>query len=643
MRCRRTIAALVAIILGLVCSGHSLALADLSMAGERGDFGVWRVGPATDPDCEFQDIQDAIDDMIDDDGGFSTAFITISGPPSLHQGNTYFISSANIDSVRTLHVWGGFDSCSDSSPSGGRSVLDADRNDRVFELRYDAEDSDPVIEIWLRNLEITGGLANDGDGGAGIRIRGHSGRQRIRLDNLVIDDNRTLDTFGLLSAHGGGISLRATAGSSSTAPWITVHSPFQGLEITNNRAQARGGGIACDNFTGDDNPPIELENATIRGNRARTDGGGLSIAGCTNVHLRASAADLFGPGVHLNIAGDGEDGFGGGIHVANGGELRVNPRGTTHAALISANSADAGGGIWASDLDTVVLLFNTNIRGNTTGGTGGGIHLQNFAFLEMGRDGVGAAGPAGTCLEDIQNPLCSRIENNAADGNGGAIRIDFATARINQTWLTGNTSAGLGSAGSLSDHASLTLEGAAISGNSGSSRLFQIVDSVLNLRWSTIAGNRDPDDPPLQVFRHLDAEPSVNNLAVENSIVWEPGATMINADGDDATAQAHCMIGHTSEDNSGFDELEFYSHIDPRLVAPQSNDLRLRIDSPAVDYCDDEVSPPLHNDLHNNPRGVDVGGPLTEAPDGKGGAFDLGVHERQSVEELIFHDRFENQ
>lgn len=606
-----------------------LAVMALPLPAQTGE---WRVGPATDPDCDFQDIQDAVDATAANDGGLSTINVRVAGDATDHHGNTYTVDAADFDNVDTLRIIGGHASCSTSTPDPGeRTVLDADANGRVFHLVYDAADADPVRTIELQNLEITGGLADFA--GGGIRIQGHSGRHRVRLGNVLITGNNT-QGFG----SGGGISLETDRASDRVTSWLVID---RGSVLHNNRADGGGGGLACFNTSGGNNPPVLLFETPVISNQAVFNGGGLALSGCRNVSIRTAE---FGNGIQLNVAGsENELGDGGGIHVANGGQLTVEASGTEHAAVIFGNGADNGGGVAVVDDGSTAELVNVRVTTNSADQDGGGILVRD-ADLVMGRTG-GVTGFPGDCRPQFDSASrCSVIFGNTAGEDGGGIavfgpesgRINRAT--IDQTLIHGNFSdAGLGSV-AYQSIAELVMEGAAVYENQGSSELFHVADGgALFMSWSTIAGNLETDAGG-RVFR---LQGSFATLDFDGGIVWEPGNDLVSAGSSGADARTDCAIGHHSAADSGFDSTTFYSHIDPLLRDPGIGDLRLSLSSPAVDYCNDEAAfAPALNDLFTNSRGIAVDGPVSEPPNAPGGAFDLGVHELQSLELEIFADRF---
>ncbi|NBD95970.1 MAG: hypothetical protein GVY11_05790 [Gammaproteobacteria bacterium] len=602
--------------------------------------GLWRVGRIIDSVCDHHDIQDAIDATAANDGEFSTINIRVSGQASIHEGNTYVIDAEEFENVTHIRVIGGHNSCSDTSPStdpSDRTILDANESGRVFDLLYNASLSDPTVTMELENLDIRGGLAPSA--GGGIRIQGHAGHQRVHLNNVRVRDNATTSL-----GSGGGISLEATSTASGSIAWFRMS---QNSKIELNDAAGAGGGFACFNSAGSDNPPVVLFETDILGNEADFSGGGVVLSGCRNVSIRMDATGS-GGSIAFNTAGADQDGNGGGVHASNGAQLTLEASGAEYSALVHANEADRGGGIAVEGADTVaasqVEVVNASIDGNTARVAGGAFYVADEASLVMGRHG-GVTG-AGTC-EPLSDPFvrCSRITNNTSQGNAGAIAVQSdGQAAIFQTIIGENTADVIGLSGGATHvsgaQSSLLLEGAWVHSNSGSPILMSVTDDAeMQLRWSTIAGNSDPNDGS-GVFR-LESGPEQGTLLdVDASIVWEPTTTLVGNPDGDATATGYCVIGHVAE-GLGFDSVDFYSDIDPRLIHPSGGDLRLDYDSPAIDYCDDAIAPQF-GDMFNNNRGgtynLETIDPPSSVP---GGTFDIGGHERDPVQIEIFDDRFE--
>jgi hypothetical protein len=600
----------------------TMALMAMTTSALAGGSTTWRVGNAGDAACDFHDLQDAIDEAASQCSFASPCVIELSGSANQHRGNTYTIDGADLaGNASQLFITGGFDSCSASEPSG-QTILDADGNGRVFTILYAADFADPpAFTTHLSNVFITGGVPADGEIGGGVLIEGRSGRQFVTMNNVNIEGNT--------ATHGGGLSIRASSHQDGVSgSWVVLNDSV----VANNGATLFGGGIDCTHAPGTDaNNPIEFNDVRVSTNIATT-GGGVYVSNCVEVEFSSTAGLPDSGRIRDNIA----TAAGGGLFIT-GGEATIRTGGGQASALVDGNFAENGG---AAFLTGGALLDLIDVRADTNQATqdGGAFYVTNGSLLNM-RQSVGQL-PTGQCLES-GNPRCSGItDNTATSGDGGALYVNNnATALVSQSVIRGNQVGGRGSAGFVGTGA-VALKSVGVSGNSGSQSLFHVEGGDLTVAWSTIAGNEPNKGGELRVFRIVESG-SEPDLQVLGSIVWEPGAFLISGAGDISTS-ASCVIGHT---DSNFIDTAFYSVIDPGLVDVEGGDLRLALDSPAIDYCgaDDVPFPIGQDDLFGNPRGVPFNLATDPAPNPGNGDFDLGVHEQQPFFDEILHDRFEEQ
>jgi hypothetical protein len=595
--------------------------------------GEWRVGPDFDPDCDFQDIQDAIDATVANDGGFSTINIRVAGGTSVHAGNIYTVDGTEFENITTVRIIGGHTDCSGSPFPGGRTILDAEQSGRVFLLSYEADNGDPLFTMELDNLEIRNGLAPFA--GGGIRIRSHADLHRVRLQNVDIHSNETAS-----SGSGGGISIEATSPGTSPTSWVTIS---QDSRIVGNHADGGGGGVACFNTTGSDNPPVLLFEVPVVGNSAVANGGGMAVHGCQNFSIRSAGFDQRLGGNEAGASGGSGDG--GGLHVSGGARVTLEASGNSESAEMFGNSAENGAAVAVVDASSALTLVNARIYSNFAGNEGGGLFVDDQAEVVMGRVG-GVTGSPGDCQPSPGLELrCSELySNHAATASAMAVR-GGANAAINQTRIRANVAEDAGASSVLvsGEDSSALFEGLVMYGQLDSEKLFRVEAGTLRIRWSTIAGN--DNDGALNAVIQLNKgvggqSPQLN---VDSSIIWEPSLILIASAGSGYTAAADCVIAHLDEGNSGFDSLNFYSQVDPSLRGRYNGDLRLAPDSPAIDYCDDGIAPEF-NDFFDRPRGIEYNlDPDTPPVDAvPGGTFDLGAFEQPHFEDVIHADRFEN-
>lgn len=174
-----------------------------------------------------------------------------------------------------------------------------------------------------------------------------------------------------------------------------------------------------------------INNSTITGNHASTEGGGIQNEG---------TATLTDTVVSNNIAGekDGELGYGGGIyHAGHGGSTL-----TIHRCTISGNSAitnsvgGRGGGIYGVfATDSLLRITESTIINNHADKTGGGINvLGNINIADSTLNGNTAESGGGIHTREP----ASTIQNSTLSGNssildGGAILNDGQVTITNST------------------------------------------------------------------------------------------------------------------------------------------------------------------------------------------------------------------
>ena len=329
------------------------------------------------------------------------------------------------------------DAISVSRGDAASVTIDAAGGSRIFNV------GDGVDGVFLRNLTLTGGLAENG---GGILIGSDS---RVTLDNLSITGN---EATGTGTASGGG-------GIYNSGGELTVI----GGAISNNSAsgfsdsEASGSGGGLFSTSGD----VLITGTTISSNSANRAGGGIEI-GIGSLTLDDVTLGGRSPG-DGNVAGSSDTaapGNGGGLHVT-GDAGATQTLITISGSLISSNNAASeGGGLWNQSGVTMSVTGGTQILNNTADGetndTGGGGIYNNGGLL---------------ILSDIV------IRNNAATGTaggGGAILSSGGTVTIDDAVISGNFAEGAsGSGGAI-----LAL---------GTSR-FNVIDSEFNSNVASRAG-----------------------------------------------------------------------------------------------------------------------------------------------------------
>lgn len=561
--------------------GGVLTSAPMSMAvAERGGtLNTITVGPG--PDCDEPNLQTALWEAEDN--------------TELRLENVTFNGDFDVDPIRNLVIQGGFDTCSDDSPSFS-STLDAGGVGIPLTIGQNATGS----EVTLKDINLQGGGPGTASSGGGLRIISNQGAHDVTLVDVRIQNNSS-------SGSGGGIRI---VGGPDSRLRIRGDTVIQNNSVTGGTAGVyAGGGIHCSGING--GPLISFDSGLIFSNEAEGSGGGINLDGCRlSINARG-----FLRGVISNTAASG-----GGI-AASRGSVVVVQGSSTELVNISGNSADGPGGGIVAGGTTELEIFNASIDSNSSTNDGGAFHLLDDATLLM------EPASASAC----ENDTCSVIEGNSAR-SGGAIYIADAgvSATIRQSRIHGNTNQGSseGAVAGVND-GSLTLEGNFIYENSGT-ELFRITnDGSLTIAWSTLSDNSaSSGDPALIRLRASDTD--LPSLSLLSNIIWNPGREVLFVNetfGSSYSTEIDCVISNELATLTGFTR-SFVD--DPEFVDPSADDYHLQATSPAIDACDD-ANPPIADDIDGDSRGRDYGNASAQA-------FDIGADE---VWFGIFADRFE--
>lgn len=338
------------------------------------------------------------------DGGEDTIIIpadtyqftrTTSGEDAASQGDLDL-----TDSDLTTIIGAG------SGLGGGATIIDGNA-DRVFHVL-------PGAAASLSNLSvIDSALIGAGENGAGIFTQGN-----LTLSNAYIWGN-VLTTAGSTNGYGAGIACIGASSAFTMTDSIVDNN--LGVSTSGN---VYGGGVAI----GED-CTASLDNVDITNNEAMYGGG---------VHVNTASvttASLYDMTISNNIAGDA----GGGVSIT--GNIGSNPL-TIERALLEANQASAGGGIFALG---PVSVTNASFYDNHATDTGGAFSAEGsgqairLAFVTMTRNtAVSVAGGiyGGGITPDLQvknsiiaaNYLGTATVDdldNANDCNGDIISGDY--------------------------------------------------------------------------------------------------------------------------------------------------------------------------------------------------------------------------
>ncbi len=219
-------------------------------------------------------------------------------------------------------------------------------------------------------------------------------------------------------------------------------------EISQNRAE-KGGGVYCSSGE------VRLDPASrLLLNRAETlnsngDGGGAYLQNCV---FESQGRVLPGTlGGTSGIIGNQASVSGGGLYIAGGtarimgGPFCSEVGGATclpRLAIVGANSAQSGGGVYARNNAQVELDF-ANVSANTATFQGGGFYVEQSSIRFGGLGSVYPNYDRTQCTEGICEVMSgNRVRfANADAGTGGAIRAVNSSVTFADVLLDDNTAA----------------------------------------------------------------------------------------------------------------------------------------------------------------------------------------------------------
>lgn len=520
---------------------------------------------------------------------------------------------------RQMTIEGGYDNCSDTTPSGRTVIAGDGALGSVLWLTAGYSGSTSHL-VTLTNLEIRGGVGGTNKGG-GMTIQGPF---NVTLANTAVRNNSSVPL-------GGGILLKGS-------PGVAGEFELTRLQLTNNtfvgvNQAPSGGGIACEGKVS-----IKSYDAAVSSNTASDDGGGIHSDGC---HLLIYDHGL-SQGVVFNI-GSGSLSRGGGIYAVDSNiYLRG---GSARPVQISANTASRGGGIYV--LNSGLYAFDSEIIANTAV-FGGGVYANGSTTVIARTRSRTSCHDALRCSKLSDNTSTSAASNSST-GGGGLFAIG-GTTRISGTFIERNRAfSGRGMA-----VAALNAQGT----NGGLDRNgMQVLGSVI--ARSNSGGTGTPADGSVVEMKGTSGAVGFStfsrNLAVPN-IVYTPTSSVLystavygsifdsttgNAAGGGATGWdplGDCNRLHESSSSFAMNSTRS-TEITPQFVDAANEDYRLG-GLNLVDWCDES--------FNYLPTAISAdGGPRPEDDPGitaLHGNYDLGGLERHQLvlADLIFQDGFED-
>ncbi len=562
--------------------------------------------------CTHADLQSALNTASANPSGPHLIKLS-TGTLAVPNGLTLHNPQANV------RIVGGHTSCTATAPTAGaRTVLDASggANGTVLDIRYFAS---PWREVYLERLDITGGTGETGIGaaseGAGLELRG----------NLEVFLDHGTRVHGNRAARGAGVLLQG-------GPGFARLQLRGGSQIRNNVAETDGGGVWCW-----DNGQVSLFDSSISFNEAGRDGGGVWLnSGCA-LSMNSSSgrvAEMNGnrAGTVFNAAGQGRGGavflrsarqvvYGDEISIGNsllesGSLLMIGNEALGAASFSGLGTGGSALYLEGSGSDRIrVQLTDAVLANNITASALGPAAISVNRAIDLR-----ISGSPKRCDGSFGFGLCSviagtngtAIEVNGMDGSTEAIapRVTVSRTRVTdggpvlwESYLS-------------NPHTRISFNSSIIDNNAWP-HLFE-AKSQLSLNFSTVIDNLVGNAGVLWLRPRSGR---TANVDLTGSLIWQPGADLINSAGSSGTLQiSHggCLLAHSS---AGLPTPATVRTSAPLLAS----DWTPLPGSPALDVCDRFIGT----------GGVDAYGQSrpVDQPDTPNflGAHDLGAIERPRV------------
>jgi hypothetical protein len=498
---------------------------------------------------------------------------------------TYAAQSIEIG-AQSVYVIGGYVDCTETSPSGGETILSGAGNGGLPVVRVNVPGATRRL-LALQNLTISGGSA------AGLRAYGN---MQFSVAGVTLIDNE--------GENGGGLHVSAENATDNAAVSLDRYNGRP--TIVERNSAIRGGGVYVEDFGF-----VSIGDAIIANNTANFGGGVFGWGSGAQLGLVGWPGGAPGYGVRGNTALlDG-----GGVYLFDGARLTTTRfSNESPPPTIADNTARRnGGGLYLGGTGSFLLGYNVVISGNTAGatqnGNGGGLYLSagTSALLEDGGDST-------TC--SAGSP-CVAVTGNRAGlvgftGNGGgAYLLGTAHLAAVRTHFSGNTASNGGGVYAIGNTGAARFVSSVLDRNGGDGHSFRAdAGATLELRGSTLA-----DDASTLGLIALGG----GNALLETSIIHDPGAAIITrvpATTNHVTSR--CVLAHAAyASESGSATVG-----NPLFVDAASGNYALQNASPAIDACADTPFIAGDTDYFERLRGTDMPG-VSNGP----GLYDLGALE----------------
>ncbi|MGB4949069.1 MAG: Calx-beta domain-containing protein, partial [Rhizobiaceae bacterium] len=386
--------------------------------------------------------------------------------------------------------------------------------------------------VGLENLQITGGLTFDENGG-GI----FADATTVTISNSLIYNN----IAGVIDGgDGGGIY-------SSGALALTNSAVYVNTALEGSSADGDGGGIASDGL-------LAVINSTIHDNNADDDGGGIDNDGWYTLISGSLIQDNFASGsgggldadgdteiINTNVLTNTSDG-------GDGGGIKASDPLTVTSSLFQGNTAfEFAGGIYAGD---TLFVTGTQVYDNQAGADGGGIFADPFGTIEIVNSDIAgnfAEFGGGVASHGPVTVVSSIVQGNGAFSEGGGFIFD-STFLMTDTQVLTNTAL-FGWGGGLTSYGDAQVLRSTFSGNSAPfGGAIDTEMGTLTVENSTIISNSaEYDGGALYTFETV-AE-LISTEIVSNTAEWNAGG--VYNDESDVTLTASTVAHNIAQNGLG--------------------------------------------------------------------------------------------
>jgi len=596
---------------------------NLDVENTRGLLSFTTIG--ADTQCEYSNIQDALDDFVQVPVNFN--LLRIAKNKTYHEN--LVINNSSITLV------GGYSDCqaanSGVEPSG-RTIIDGDANGSV--LRITTTASNTRRTIILKNLFLTNGSSI----GAGGGLLADTANARVSLVNVDINNNS--------AQYGAGIAI--VDGDTD----MTLQNSY----LIGNVADYAGG-LYC---TGSTSSIVLTQSSSIVSNIAngtgdapQGNGAGVFIDDRCRFSMYSGSVNNAFSGISFNYA----SGDGGGLYANNNAVILLNGHENCDAGNcigddinpvnVTGNEAGylqidnfRGGGIYArfSKVDMYAAL----VEGNSSTYEGGGIYVIREQ-LQIGRLHK-------ACWDQLR---CNYIKNNSSLKGGGIFNLTPTAMDVSSTYFEDNIAVDGVAIRLLTPNVPALKEATRFEGNVFNNNGNDETESIISLHagmlevvfvHNTIADNT----ASLAIFR-------VTNLVytpflqIHSSIIHNPGIPILSHDFSDYEVNISAVMANEivsilpanniTNEAASLPGGAYLAVQDPLFADRNNRDYHLSMNSLAIDFINTlERTTIEYKDTDFEDWGIDDPNNQQNSPMF---FYDLGADEFFPLADVIFKDGFE--